>query len=386
MKSCVATGIHMFLAAVISVLSFGLVMPFSFAQQTDEQLKNYLDDKMPVRGLCLKSPSPQSVDRFVKFIDEELGPNGINTLILRVDFDYVYESHPELRSSNPLTSEDVKKLVVSCRRNDINLIPHFQILGHQSWAKQICKLLEVYPQFDETPHVDVTKYEKWPNPEGLYCKSYCPLHPDVHGVVYSLVDELMDAFEAKDFHGGMDEVFYIGDEKCPRCAGKDRSELFAGEVNKLADHLSKKNRRLWIWGDRLLNGKTTGLGEWEAAINDTDRAIDLIPKSVFICDWHYESPEISSVIFAAKGFDVVTCPWKKTKVSELQFKDMLAFRSQANPIMGSHFQGMMQTVWGGAEGFLDQYYMAKQSETPADTKSEAACFLQLLKDISDIKN
>ena len=35
---------------------------------------------------------------------------------------------------------------------------------------------------------EVEAYE-WPNPDGLYCKSYCPLHPEVHDVVFALVDE-----------------------------------------------------------------------------------------------------------------------------------------------------------------------------------------------------
>ena len=69
---------------------------------------------------------------------------------------------------------------------------------------------------------------EWPNDDGLYCKSYCPLHPDVHEVVFALVDEIMEVFEAKSFHAGMDEVFYIGEDECPRCNGKDKAELFAG--------------------------------------------------------------------------------------------------------------------------------------------------------------
>jgi hypothetical protein len=32
------------------------------------------------------------------------------------------------------------------------------------------------------------------------------------------------------------------------------------------EHLKKKGRELWIWGDRLLDGITTGLGEWKPAI------------------------------------------------------------------------------------------------------------------------
>ncbi len=128
-------------------------------------------------------------------------------------------------------------------------------------------LLRVYPEFDETPGVKMPEKYQWPNPDGLYCKSYCPLHPELHPIVFALVDEICEVFESDAFHAGMDEVFCIGDEKCPRCAGRDKAELFAGEVNLICNHVALKNRRLWIWGDRLIDGKTTGMGMWEASMN-----------------------------------------------------------------------------------------------------------------------
>ena len=171
-----------------------------------------------VRGLCIAAPPPDLVDEFNGFIENELVPSGLNLLILRVDWGYEYQSHPELRGNNPLTKADVKKLVEVCSENNIRLIPQINLLGHQSWHSTLGKLLEVYPEFDETPGINLPapgEY-KWPNPDGLYCKSYCPLHPEVHDVVFALVDEIVEVFETDGFHAGLDEVFYIGHEDCPR--------------------------------------------------------------------------------------------------------------------------------------------------------------------------
>jgi hypothetical protein len=220
----------------------------------------------------------------------------------------------------------------------------------------VYNLLRVYPQFDETPHVQMPAEYKWPNADGLYCKSYCPLHPDVHRIVFDLVDEICDVFETNAFHAGMDEVFYIGDDKCPRCGGRDKAELFAGEVTAIRNHLAEKGRKLWIWGDRLIDGKTTGLGMWEASFNNTHRAIDLIPKDVMICDWHYERPDKTAVYFAMKGFQVVTCPWRNPAVAVAQVEDMAAFRKGSTQVMQNNFQGMVQTVWSGPDNFLEGYY------------------------------
>jgi hypothetical protein len=70
-----------------------------------------------------------------------------------------------------------------------------------------------------------------------------------------LFDEAPLTFESDAYHAGMDEVFYIGDDKCPRCSGRNKAELSAGVVNAIRNHLALKNRQLWIWSDRLIDGK-----------------------------------------------------------------------------------------------------------------------------------
>ena len=172
----------------------------------------------------------------------ELASRGVNTLILRIDFHYHFKSHPELVDDGALSYEQVQSLVKTCRGLKIRLIPQVNLLGHQSWQENVGKLLAVYPEFDETPSIKLPTKHQWPNKEGLYCKSYCPMHPEVHQVVFACVDEICDAFQADAFHAGLDEVFFIGHPKCPRCAGKDRSALFADEVTRIHHHLAKSER------------------------------------------------------------------------------------------------------------------------------------------------
>jgi hypothetical protein len=340
-----------------------------------------LDSLLPVRGFCIAAPSKAYLDSFLLFVEKELVPNKVNTLILRVDYGFAYQSHPELRDPNPLELADVKKIVRLCKQSGIRLIPQINLLGHQSWAETLSKLLEVYPQFDETPHVKMPEKYKWPNADSLYCKSYCPLHPDVHKVVFDLVDEICDAFETDAFHAGMDEVFYIGDDKCPRCAGKDKAVLFAGEVTKIRNHLASRNRELWIWGDRLIDGVTTGIGMWEGSANNTYPAIDMIPKDVVICDWHYERPDQTAVYFAMKGFRVVTCPWRKPDLALLQLEDLLRARRHSTKAVSGRLLGMVQTVWSGATPFVRGYYGPEE----AAAMTPWNCFRQLFSRIRELQ-
>lgn len=335
---------------MLTLLS-GMSLTLSLHAQTK------LDTLLPVRGFCIDAPRPASLDSFVHFIDQELAPRYVNTLIVQIEYHYQFESHPELIDSFALSKADIKKIVAVCRKNHIRVIPQIDLLGHQSWANHTGKLLKVYPQFDETPDIKMPEKYVWPNDDNLYCRSYCPLHPDLHPILFAVIDELCDVFESNAFQAGMDEVFFIGDAKCPRCGGKDKAVLFAGEVTVIHEHLKKKGRELWIWGDRLLDGITTGLGEWEASYNNTYPAIDLIPKDVVICDWHYDRPDKTAVYFAMKGFRVVTCPWRQSATAVTQLNDMLAFKRDATAEMAPRFLGIMQTTWMRTDMFMHNFYM-----------------------------
>jgi hypothetical protein len=374
--------IFLFLIMLIKKLLL-LFFIVSIAGGNNLPAQNSLDSIVPVRGFAIAAPAPSYIDSFVLFIENELAPRKVNTLILRVDYNYQFKTHPELRDSIALSEDDVKKIVNACRNHSIKIIPQINLLGHQSWAAKTGNLLLKYPEFDETPEVKMPEIYKWPNADSLYCKSYCPLHPGVHAVVFALIDEIGDAFEATAFHAGMDEVFYIGSNKCPRCAGKSKANLFADEVSRIRDHLAISKRELWIWGDRLIDGAATGIGMWEGSMNDTWAAIDMIPKDVMICDWHYERADKTVIYFAMKGFNVATCPWRNPSIAVLQLQDIVDFRTQSSRRMKPRFRGMVQTVWSGPKVFIDGFYQNKQDPQMGD-KTPWNCFRQLFDAINKI--
>ena len=343
-----------------------------------------LDDLVPIRGLSIAAPRPADVDEFVDFIRDELIPMEVNTLVLRVDYNFQYESYPQVQDEESLSREDARKIVEAAREGPIRIVPLLNLLGHQSWHSTPKGLLREFPIFDETPHIELPEEYVWPNEDELYVKSYCPLHPEVHDVVFPMVDELVDAFEADAFHAGMDEVFYIGDDRCPRCAGRDKAELFAGEVKRIRDHLAAQDKELWIWGDRLLDGEATGLGMWEASMNDTHRAMDLIPKDVVINDWHYTMAAPTAPLFAMKGFRVISCPFRYPEVATDQLVQVLQYRRNTTPEIRDRFAGVMQTVWSGAKTFMDQYYGRIDSGHPRGG-DPVATFKALFADIGELK-
>lgn len=328
---------------------------------------------LPIRGIHFGVPGKESLPICLKFIREVLPKEGVNTLVMEFNHNFQFQKHPELAGNNALSKEDVMEILAACREGGIQLIPQFNCLGHQSWAEHTGLLLTKYPEFDETPG-------KYPNNKDIYCRSYCPLHPQVHDVIFSLIDELADACEASAVHVGMDEVFIIADEDCPRCKGKDPAELFAHEVNLLHDHLAKSKRTMWMWGDRFLEGKVSGLGEWEASINKTESAIDKVPKDIVICDWHYDRAEPTAPYFALKGFPVLSCPWRKPEVALGLLEIIQIVRKYANPEIAPRLQGMLHTTWCGMVPFVKAYYGEGDSGREAAIES-ADCLKKLFAEL-----
>lgn len=336
-------------ASGLCLLAVGLLLA-SCAPSRDRAA--FPDGRPLVLGLHVLVENAKAAETLSEEIPA-LASRGVNLLIVELNYNYEYVSHPELRGPDPVPEASVRKLVGLCRTHGIRLVPQFQTLGHQSWAETTFRFLVEYPHFDESPG----KYpgNKGQDPWGtdFYCRSWCPLYPDIPSLIADLYDELIDAFEADALHVGMDEVFIIADEDCPRCAGKPTSELFARAVNDAYGHIvTKRGKEMMMWGDRLLDGEATGYGLWEASKNGTHPAIDMIPKDIIVCDWHYErkyplqatkrSTFPSVRIFVDKGFRVLPTSFRDVKAVDM-------FIDQSLAVPSDKVLGHLCTIWRGLQ-------------------------------------
>jgi len=289
------------------------------------------------RGLhLLNYRSDEALDGLAKDIPG-LAEMGVNVLILEVNYGFEYQSHPELRMGrDPVTREGARRFVETCRKHSIRPIPQFSCLGHQSWSKQTFPLLTKYPELDMTPGA-------FPDNEGIYCREWDPLNPKVYEIVLPMLDELIDAFDADAMHVGMDEVFLINSKYSPSTRGKNPAHVFAKAVINLHNHLVKhRGVEMLMWGDRFIDSKVYKYGKWEASANGTAPAVDLVPKDIIICDWHYEPRESypSVPMFLEKGFRVLPAGWKKVDATKALIRYS---RDRKHPNMLGH----LFTTWSG---------------------------------------
>ena len=286
-------------------------------------------------AICLGAPSTKSVDRFCRFITERLAKDGFQTLVVLTRYRYAFNSHPECRGADPLSREDIKKIVRACREVGIELIPKMNLLGHQD--KSPAGLLKGHPDMDEAEGRDKIARN--------YHRSICPLHPDAAKLVCDLMDEMVEAFEAKSIHIGCDEVFEIG--MCKRCKGKPTAKLYADWVNTLRRHNAGRGVSTLMWGDRMLDSKRVN-NTWEGSANGTAASINMVDKEMIVCDWHYENckayPSVDELTKA--GFKYWVCPWRYCKNA----KKFLAY---ANAHDKGNAIGLMLTTWCGFDQFAD---------------------------------
>lgn len=276
----------------------------------------------------------------------QLAKLGINCLILEVNYSFGYQSHPELQQGpKPITKAGTKQFLASCRGSKIDLVPQFQCLAHQSWAKNTGPLLTKYPELDLTPGA-------FPDNKGIYCREWDPMNPKTNKIAFALIDELIDAFDAKAFHVGMDEVFLLQSEHAPSTKKLNPADVFAKVVNDLHGHIvGKRGLTMLMWSDRLVDGDQFNMGEWEASKVGTAPAVDKIPKDIILCPWHYEMrKQYESVpMFIAKGFRVLPASWKNTDATLALIRD-----ARSRPTEG-RLVGHIFTTWSQRRGSWTEF-------------------------------
>lgn len=307
---------------------------------------------------------PEGLPPLKEAVEKVLAPLGVNVIVLEVGYNFEFKSHPELRQTKFITQADARDLARFCRDHGIRVIPQFNCLGHQSWRNTLYPLLTQYRELEEPP--DDAPGKRWTE-----LRSWCPLHPDVNPIVFALMDELIDAFEADAFHVGMDEILVVAGKKCSRCKVRTPAEVFAQAVNDYHRHLTgEKKVTMLMWGDRLIDANVMNYGGWSASGNGTAPAVDLIPKDIIICDWHYDkrADYPSLRYFQDKGFRVWPAGWNNVEATQ-------ALIANARRDATERMLGHLCTTWVLEPGGFARALLGQQDPdrvTPRATQSAAA--------------
>lgn len=268
----------------------------------------------PFRGIKLYLPGRDNIAYFKRFVRDFMALYKYNTIILEVNAAMRLDSHPELnagwleigkdlqytrrdRSWGPgrqyqdsanadtadsgiLEKNEVADLVAFARSYHIDVIPEIPSLTHSYY------LLTRHRELAEVQDAE------WPD-------TYCPSEPKVYDLLFDVLDEYIEVMKPTMVHIGHDE-WRMPLGVCSRCKGKDPTELFASDLNRIYSHLQAKGIATAIWGDHLiepLRGKKVkhvpnprGTSYDMPGALSPEQVRKLIPKDILIFNWFWDAP------------------------------------------------------------------------------------------------
>jgi hypothetical protein len=271
----------------------------------------------PFRGIKLYLPGHENIAYFKRFVRDFMALYKYNTMILELNAAMRFDKHPELnagwiemgknlnytrrdRSWGPgrqfqdsanadtadwgvLEKDEVADLVAFVRQHHIEIIPEIPMLTH------VYYLLTRHRELAEIQDAE------WPD-------TYCPSEPRVYDLVFDVLDEFVDVIKPAIVHIGHDE-WRMPVGACARCKGKDPTELFSADLNRIYSHLRDKGVQTAIWGDHLIeplrgkkikhvaNPKGTPY-DMPGALSP-EQVLKQILKDILIFNWFWDSPRSS---------------------------------------------------------------------------------------------
>ncbi len=270
---------------------------------------------LPFRGIRLYIPGPENFAFFNRFLRDFMALYKFNKVIIEINCMRL-DKHPEVnagwiefskelmysRSNSTqglrgeeknsshydagdgfiIEKDDVRDIVELARQNFIEVIPEIPSLTHGYY------LLTRHPELAEYPG------DVWPD-------TYCPSNPASYELMFDVYDEYIDVIKPKMIHIGHDEWWGAPLDICPKCNGKDYSELFAGDINKIHNYMSQKGIKIAMWGDHILQSvrtdgpieriSSTGVKYTTPGGLRPSIVKDSIPKDILIFNWFWVNQE-----------------------------------------------------------------------------------------------
>ena len=292
----------------------------------------------PFRGIRLHLPGRENLSFFRRFMRDFMALYKFNTLVIETNACMRFDRHPEVNAgwiefaesmnytrrnaslgprgyfgNSPhhdsgdggiLEKREVREMVDFASECHLEVIPEITSLTHSYY------LLTRHRELADVP------YAEWPS-------TCCPSNPATHDLLFDIMDEYIEVMRPRMVHIGHDEWWGAPMGICPQCRDRDPSELFAQDVNKVYDYLTKQDIKTAMWGDHLVEevrgagpndrtyltgGKYQTPGALPPSLVETS-----IPKDILLFNWFWsrtkspdaEGGEHLDVVLQEMGFEQI---------------------------------------------------------------------------------
>ncbi len=245
--------------------------------------------------------------------------------------------HPDNGGGSYITQDELKELISYCRERGLDVIPEIPSLAHSDY------IVRAYPEINERA-------------EDPYPDTYCPSHPKTYEIMYDIIDEVAEVFEGTEYIDiAHDELVTLC--ICDRCKDKDPASLFAEEITKLYDYITKKGFKVMMYGDKFTKfykdgltceeangeGNIDELGKPRGGLQGYDKthpayvpatyeAYSMIPKDIAILDWYWSYNQFDDTF---KDRDVFYANFSA-----------YGFKNWKNRIFCENIKGVSASNWG----------------------------------------
>ena len=269
--------------------------------------------RLPFRGIRLYVPGPDNIAFYKRFLRDFMALYKYNKVIVEVNCMRL-DRHPEVNAGWIEFSKQLKysrsnstqglygeeKNSSHYDAGDGYILEKSEVRDLVDFAGQY--FIETIPEIPSlthgyyllTRHPELAEY-----PGDIYPDTYCPSNPASYELMFDVYDEYVEVMKPKMVHIGHDEWWGAPLGVCPKCKGKDHSELFAGDINKIHKYFADKNIKIAMWGDYLLESvrdtlvqdrvSSTGKKYQTPGAVRPEVVRESIPKDILIFNWFWNS-------------------------------------------------------------------------------------------------
>ena len=236
--------------------------------------------------------------------------------------------HSENGGGSYLTQQLFAELAAYCRERFLEVIPEMPSLSHSDY------ILQSHPELAERPN------DPFPD-------TCCPLNKEYHKLYFDLLDEVIELIRPQRINICHDEFYSMN--LCDRCRGKDPAQLYAQDINTIAQYLHAKGVQPMIWGEKLLNSHwQNGEPIGGAAVPESDNlealpavypAAGFLSEKLEIMHWYWTVDRKLDEVYAQKNYS-----YYFANLSPAMFKDW-SKRIAAPFAAGTCVSNWGQTQW-----------------------------------------
>lgn len=195
---------------------------------------------------------------------------------------------------------EIKEIIDFCKQRFIEVIPEFDMPGHQS------ALLHVYPEFTCTGENVEVKTK-----QGIFKDIICAGNSEAKEYIKKILDEICELFPYDTVHIGGDEVPKSNWKTCEKCSKimaenglSDYNDLQCLFINEMAEYLKNKDKKCIVWNDCLKGANLSDeltVQHWQKGTSRTAAAANrgqnviMSPFTPFYADYPYGMHPLKAV-------------------------------------------------------------------------------------------